>query len=129
MQEYKNLYILDTVFDELRREVFGRRGNADAKRYAEWFARCAQMLDIELEKAVLFPQFEKISGSENLYSMRYPKSKKNPRVLYFFLCNGVPVLLYAFLEKNKSDYTHGIEVAEERAKFVNDNWPGLEVLE
>lgn len=86
-------------------------------------------LDNYGEKAVLLQSFEKMSGSDLIYSMRYPNSRKNPRVLYFFICGGVPVLLYAFLEKKKADYTHGIKVAEERAKLVKENWPGLEVIE
>lgn len=86
-------------------------------------------LDTYGERAVRLQAFEKISGSDTIYSIRYPHSGKNPRILYFFICDDTPVLLYAFLEKNSGDYAHGIKVAERRAKFVKESWPGLEVIE
>ncbi len=121
------LFTLDTVIAEFEDQVSGR-DRANAKRYLAWLDRCIKNLDTYAERAVSLNSFEKLTGTE-FYSIRYPRSKKNPRVLYFFICDGVPVLLYAFLEKSSSDYTHGINVAKSRAKFVRENWPRLEVIE
>lgn len=128
MEGCQRLYTLDTVADEFRSEVIGR-DRSNAERYLRWLDKCMADLDTYGERAVLLQSFEKIVGSDIIYSMRYPHSGKNPRVLYFFICDGTPVLLYAFLEKKKADYTHGIQVAEKRAKMVKENWPGLEVIE
>lgn len=121
MEGYQRLYTLDTVAEEFDREVIGN-DRSNAKRYLIWLDKCMADLDTYGERAILLQRFEKIGGSDVIYSMRYPNSRKNPRVLYFFICEGTPVLLYAFLEKKKADYTHGIKVAETRAKFVKANW-------
>ena len=69
------------------------------------------MLDLNGILATDGVSFEKIE--DNIYSIRYPKSRHNPRVIYsFFIEHGIIVLLTAFLEKNSSDY----EFAKKRAK-------------
>lgn len=54
----------------------------------------------------------------NLYSIRYPKSKLNPRVLYIYLDEGEVLLLAAFKEKSKSDYARNIKLALNRLKIL-----------
>ena len=68
--------------------------------------------------ALKLEEFEKLSDtSPNLYSIRYPHSKKNPRVIYIYVERGVVYLLHAFKENNDSDYKNAINTAQKRAKL------------
>lgn len=96
-------------------------GKGDSKRYVGWLLRSLRILDVQKERAILHPQFEKVD-SFGIYSIRYPNAKRNPRVLYFFIHEGVPVLLCAFLEKSKNDYTKAIAISKDRAKFIKKRW-------
>lgn len=64
--------------------------------------------------------FESLSGRDNLYSIRRPESKGNPRVLFFSVIetNEEPlyILLAAFHEHKSADYRRWIDVAENRKK-------------
>ena len=40
------------------------------------------VLDLSKEKAIDLPQFEKLSGEENLYCIHRPRSRKNIRIIY-----------------------------------------------
>ncbi len=55
----------------------------------------------------------------NLYSIRYPHSKKNPRVIYFVFGEDEAIILVtAFKEKSSKDYQKGIERAAGRYKAL-----------
>ena len=77
------------------------------------------VLDIEKECAIDLPQFEKLSGENELYSIRHPESKKNVRIIYTIAEGAVVILLVAFLEKNDGDYQKAINAAKKRLKWLN----------
>ncbi len=57
------------------------------------------VLDMEKERAIDLPQYEKLSGEKELYSIRHPESKKNVRIIYTISDDVIVILLVAFLEK------------------------------
>lgn len=55
----------------------------------------------------------------DLYSIRYPKSKCNPRVIFFFASQEEDIiLLCAILEKSSGDYQNAIRKAITRVKSI-----------
>ena len=87
------------------------------QRYQKKLICDLAVLEQEKERAVDFPQYEKLNGEDNLYSIRHPESKKNVRVIYTF-CNGNVILLTAFLEKNDADYKRAIRKARKRLLWL-----------
>ena len=69
----------------------------------------------------MFPQFEKLSGVDNLYSIRHPETLKNVRVLYTITDDSYVILLLVFLEKSSSDYQVAIKKAKERIQWLKDD--------
>lgn len=118
---YENIFSVDCFCQEFRQNVCMGSNKGDAKRYVDWLARSLRVLDVQKERAILLSNFEKVD-SDGIYSIRYPNAKRNPRVLYFFVHEGVPVLLSAFLEKSKSDYTRSIDVSKARANYIKAHW-------
>lgn len=99
-------------------------GKSVPKRYQEWLYRRLIMLDREGKNAVDGVQIEKLKGKEGaagLYSIRYARSKENPRVIYAHIFDDrYIILLTAFLEKNSNDYKVGSERALQRLKKVKE---------
>ena len=89
-------------------------------RYQKKLIEDLAVLEQEKERAVDLPQFEKLNGCGNLYSIRHPESRKKIRVLYCIF-DGSIILLTAFLEKNNGDYQRGIEIANKRMKWLESN--------
>ena len=131
MDGYDNIYGPDIFVDEFCKNVFGlpkdRVFSPEApkpvKQYVKWLQRSLKRLDKQGKAATRLKEFEKLSGTDDIYSARYPNTKKNPRILYFYIKDSKIVLLYPFLEKNKSDYQHGIGIAETRKTTFEAQWP------
>lgn len=85
------------------------------QRYQKKLLQDLAVLEVEKERAVDLPQYEKLSGEEKLYSIRHPKTKKNIRVIYTIV-DGKIILLTSFLEKNDGDYQKAINAAKKRLK-------------
>lgn len=115
-----DIYALNVVQKEFRKAVDEPwDNNPPWKRYQKKLMRDLAVLDTEKEKAIDFPQYEKLSGEERLYCIRHPESKKNVRVIYTIDEESAIVLLTAFLEKNEGDYQKAINVARERLKWLD----------
>lgn len=97
------------------------------KRYRKKLLLNLAVLDEYKEQAIDFPQYEKLSGEDKLYSIRYPNSKKNVRILYTIV-EGYVILLTAFLEKNDGDYQRAIHLAKKQIREL-ESWYGESVLE
>ena len=91
------------------------------ERYQKKLIADLVVLEAEKEKAIDFPQYEKLNDEKNLYSMRHPEAKKNVRVIYTIFNKSLIILLTAFLENNKSDYKNAIKVAKTRLKNLEKN--------
>lgn len=89
------------------------------QRYQKKLIQDLAVLDMEKERAIDLPQYEKLSGEKDLYSIRHPESKKNVRIIYTIIEDGIVILLVAFLEKNEGDYKKAISVAKHRLQWLN----------
>lgn len=92
-------------------------------RYHRWLLDSLIKLDsFKIEDLLkMNTRFEYLKETDpKLYAIRYPKSKKNPRVVYFYQDNNRVILLKPFLEKKPSDYTHAINAAYTRIKQLEE---------
>lgn len=114
-----NTYAISNLKKELKKAVDEPwKETPPWQRYQKKLIADLAVLEQERERAIDLPQFEKLVGIEQLYSIRHPESKKNVRVIYTFY-EDVIVLLHAFLEKNDGDYQRAIETAERRWSWLN----------
>lgn len=89
-------------------------------RYQKWLIKSLQTLDELGKKALNLRDFEQLEKKEpKICSIRYPNSVLNPRVLFVYLEEDKILLLAAFKEKSKSDYTRNISRAKKRFKVLN----------
>ena len=95
-----NVYTLSVVKKEFEKSVNEKwKNQPPMKRYQEKLLANLAVLDVEKEKAIELPQYEKLVGEEKLYSIRHPRTGKNVRVLYTIVEGSIIILLVAFLEK------------------------------
>jgi len=119
---YDNIYGCDVFFRE--REDLYHKDKEGKEKYALWLDKQLRFLDtMGLEVLSQRPKvFEKLSGCENLFSIRWREFRGNPRVLFFAVIEDdgqeTFVLLTAFKELNAGDYKRAISVAENRRKQV-----------
>lgn len=90
-------------------------------RYHDWLFTSLAIIEERGKNAVRLQQFEKLNSEHNLYAIRNPKSKLNPRVIYIHIDGDKIVLLCCFKEKKRSDYKKGIEKAISRKKLLKGN--------
>lgn len=89
-------------------------------RYQQKLMEDLAILDNLKHNAIGLMGFEKLTGENELYSIRHPKTPKNLRILFTFYGNSV-ILLTAFLEKGENDYQRAIDRARERLKWLKAN--------
>ena len=115
-----DVYALAVVKKEFEKAVDEKwKNQPPMKRYQEKLLANLAVLDIEKERAIELPQYEKLVGEENLYSIRHPRTGKNVRVLYTIV-DGSIIILVAFLEKNDGDYRKAINVAKNRLRKLEE---------
>ncbi len=116
-EKFNNIFAVD-CFDKEFEQLFD---SSSYKRYAEWLRRNLHNLDTRGKNAVDGSHIEKLyKDGFNLYSIRYPRSKTNPRVIFYFTTeDNYVILLCAILEKSSSDYTRAIRKAIVRIKEVD----------
>lgn len=118
----ENIYNLSVVRKELRKSVNEPwKATPPWKRYQKKLIEDLAVLSKYREQAIMFPQFEKLSGVDNLYSIRHPETLKNVRVLYTITDDSYVILLLVFLEKSSSDYQVAIKKAKERIQWLKDD--------
>lgn len=115
----RDIYALSVVKKEFRKAVDESwKENPPWQRYQKKLIQDLAVLDMEKERAIDLPQYEKLSGEERLYSIRHPETKKNVRIIYTVVKGSVVILLVAFLEKSDGDYQKAIEVAKKRLREI-----------
>lgn len=120
IEGFKNILLCDLCQKDIRNLY---NGHPESHGYSKWLDRNLNLLDHSMIYDLLhLKQFEPLSGHENIYSIRRPESKGNPRVLFFTIIetNAEPlyILLTAFHEHNSGDYKNAIKVAEARKKTI-----------
>lgn len=116
-----NIYAMSTVRKEFKKAVDEPWNDISPwPRYQKKLLSDLAVLEQEKEQAVDLPQFEKLVGTDRLYSIRHPESKKNVRLIYT-IYDGAIILLIAFLEKGDGDYQRAISRAKSRLKWLESN--------
>ena len=116
---FHNIFQLE-CFDREFRALFGK-GKSDLKRYEKWLTRRLRILDANGKQATDGTHFEKIDT--DVYSIRLPESKHNPRILYSFIINdNTVILICAFLENNSSDYEKFKKKALYRINLIKEEY-------
>ena len=116
-----DIYAVDVFEKEFKKAVDESwKSDPPWKRYQTKLIKNLVVLDTEKEQAVRLTQFEKLSGTEELYSIRYPETNKNFRVIYTVYEENFIILLAAFQEKNDGDYRRAVAVAEKRLRQLEN---------
>lgn len=88
-------------------------------RYQKWLIGALAILEESGRKALVLEKFEQLENvTPDLFSIRYPKSKLNIRVIYVYLEDDDILLLDVFRETSKSDYARHIKLAKNRLKAL-----------
>ena len=115
-EDFENIYEVESFQKEFKKIT-----NND-RRYVKWLISKLSILDNYGMRALQQPEFESLSGTDpKLYSMRYPHSKVNPRVIYVYVNGKDIILLTAFKEgskKSNSEYGSAIKIACDRLKYL-----------
>ena len=115
-----NSYMISSVKKEFTKAVNELwKEEPPMLRYQKKLLIDLAILEQEREGAVDLAQFEKLSGTDRLYSIRHPETPKNLRVIYTIYEESV-ILLCAFLEKNDSDYKRAIQRAQQRLSWLDN---------
>ena len=119
--DYRNIYQVEGFQKEFEEVLDETDTNG---RYHKWLRRKLSVLEANGYGGLIDRDFEKIEDTNpKLYAIRYPKSKKNPRIVYAYVDNGEVILLHTFLEKSKktsSDYRAAIKIATNRLKSLQE---------
>lgn len=116
-----NIYAISNVKKEFRKAVDEPWKEIPPwQRYLKKLIEDLAVLEQEKEMAIDLPQFEKLTGSDRLYCIRHPETKKNVRVIYTIYDSSI-ILLTAFLEKNDGDYQRAIKTAYERLRWIDSD--------
>ena len=93
-------------------------------RYHKWLRRKLSVLDAPRNGVLVDRDFEPLENTHpKMYAIRYPKSPKNPRVIYVYVDNGEVYLLHTFKESSKktgSDYNSAIKKAKSRLESIEN---------
>jgi len=118
---FDKIYVVDCFGEEFDKVVSEKNVNG---RYHKWLRRKLSVLDARGYGALSDRDFEPLEDCDpKLYAIRYPKSPKNPRVVYVYVDDGAVYLLHTFKESSKtsgSDYRSGIKVATNRLKQIEN---------
>ena len=118
---FNRIYAVEGFAEEFDKVVSEKKNDG---RYHNWLRRKLFVLDDSGYVALSDRDFEPLENSDpKMYAIRYPKSPKNPRVIYAYVDNGEVYLLHTFKETSKktgSDYRSAIKIAENRLKSIKE---------
>ena len=125
MDGYDNIYGPDIFVDEFCKNVFGlpkdRVFSPEApkpvKQYVKWLQRSLKRLDKQGKATTRLKEFEKLSGTDDIYSARYPNTKKNPRIATVYKGNIIKNLIMdcqSYTKYRPNETTGGIFVSWRR---------------
>lgn len=117
LDEFNRVYFLDSFQSDL--DKLYKKNQKEKKEYM--FFLFAQLSKIEHRNENI-KHVEPIEYKDVTFHCIRKKTKKNTRVLYYYLDDNKIVLLTAFNEKNKSDYDRGKELAYNRLKKIKNDY-------
>ena len=113
---FNKIYEVECFQEEFEKTVSETKPNG---RYHKWLRTKLMQLDELGHLALKLRDFEPIKDTDpRLYAIRYPRSQKNPRVVYVYIENDKICLLHTFNEKSTSDYNSAIKIAQNRTKSL-----------
>ena len=121
-ENFEHIYGVDRFEKEFAKMANEKmKGSPPYSRFQKWLIGRLTILDRMGRDAIRLEGFEKLE-SENpaLFSIRYPHSKLNPRVIYACVSDDDIILLTAFKEENaRADYRKAIRLAKSRYKLLD----------
>lgn len=113
MDGFNNIYEF-SCFQKEFESLFGKNIKS-FNRYIEWLFAKLKILDEEGVEVIQRRDFKFLR--DNIYEIRKPRSKENPRVLFTIL-EDKSILITAILEKSSSDFKLAIEKSIKRIELV-----------
>lgn len=115
---YEAVYEIDSFKSDFNRMF--KKDSGNRKRYLNWLDRRLHLLEELGRYAVETEGFEWLEGSDVLCCMRYPHSKRNPRIVYVYADGENIILLTAFMEKASQDYKAAIKRSERAVERLKE---------
>lgn len=116
---FKHIFALDSVLDDIY-EILNKH-NADIQKFNTYFRNTLQVIDKNIsfkrEPHYIKGKFEKIKSSKKKLCKIHYNKKCNLRIICHYSNDDCFYLLYAFYEKETSDYDRAIRTAESRIHF------------
>lgn len=124
LERFEHIYAVDCFQKEFIKMTNERLSDEPPyPRFQRWLISKLSVLDKIGKNAIKLEGFEDLGTSNpKLFSIRYPHSKLNPRVIYACYMDSEIVLLTAFKEENaKSDYSKAMKRAANRYKTLDSD--------
>ena len=116
---FNRIYMVEGFQEEFEKTLNETRSE---DRYHKWLRLKLYILDAKGLGVLSDRDFEPLEDTHpKMYAIRYPKSPKNPRVIYVYVNNGEVYLLHTFKETSKktgSDYRSAIIKAKKRLESI-----------
>lgn len=113
MSGFNNIYEFSCFQKEF--ESLFSKNIKNYNRHVEWLFSKLKILDEEGIEAIQRRDFKFLR--DNIYEIRKPRSKENPRVLFTIL-EDKSILITAILEKSSSDFKSAIDKSIKRIELV-----------
>lgn len=122
---WNNIYAVERFEKEFEKLTKENVSKNPLGRYNNWLHNRCEKLDSDSGNAVdgkciedLHVEVKENGDTFSLYSVRYSRSKLNPRVIFTFMNGKTVILLCCFAEKSSNDYDKAINLCKKRLKAL-----------
>ena len=124
LDKFEHIYAVDCFEKEFSKMTSERLVDEPPyPRFQKWLISKLNVLDKMGKNAIALEGFEVLGSYDpKLFSIRFPHSKLNPRVIYACFMDTEIILLTAFKEENaKGDYLKAMRKASKRYKTLDSD--------
>ena len=124
LDKFEHIYAVDCFEKEFSKMTSERLVDEPPyPRFQKWLISKLNVLDKMGKNAIALEGFEDLGSYDpKLFSIRFPHSKLNPRVIYACFMDPEIILLTAFKEENaKGDYLKAMRKASKRYKTLDSD--------
>ena len=124
LDKFEHIYTVDCFEKEFSKMTSERLVDEPPyPRFQKWLISKLNVLDKMGKNAIALEGFEDLGSYDpKLFSIRFPHSKLNPRVIYACFMDTEIILLTAFKEENaKGDYLKAMRKASKRYKTLDSD--------
>ena len=124
LDKFEHIYAVDCFEKEFSKMTSERLVDEPPyPRFQKWLISKLNVLDKMGKNAIALEGFEDLGSYDpKLFSIRFPHSKLNPRVIYACFMDTEIILLTAFKEENaKGDYLKAMRKAYKRYKTMDSD--------